>query len=445
LPGVAKAKKKPVRQGRPQRSSEPTTAQLRQEYYRRRAEEQALEEMGIRLDEREPPKGDAHWWVNARDALDALEIIHAVWRWTGVTGAVPEPEDWETEHGWPHATEVEALFGSWDKMLDASGIDEAVLGEVLEKALAAHRALGEREKELELRARKLEDEARKVPELRRREEVARAKRDESDAARQEAEAARDAAGRERDALAARVADLERELEALRAAPEAPPAEEELLEEMERALTAQAASQQARDELHERIERLRAEREQDRRTIDELTRLLATVDAEAADGDAAVADAAPETPPTTVLEAVQRAAGEAKFLRFAPKAFETAEESPFRRPGLVLRTLRALDQIAERFAAGDMGRSLGQAAAEHGITQWRPDVAETTRKRYEDDYTFTYDGHKLWVGPHIGLGSGSGAQFIARIYLHVSDGNDPAGLPRGITVAVVGRHLPDTTT
>jgi len=38
-----------------------------------------------------------------------------------------------------------------------------------------------------------------------------------------------------------------------------------------------------------------------------------------------------------------------------------------------------------------------------------------------------------------------AQFIARIYLHVSDGNDPAGLPRGITVAVVGRHLPDTTT
>ncbi len=52
--------------------------------------------------------------------------------------------------------------------------------------------------------------------------------------------------------------------------------------------------------------------------------------------------------------------------------------------------------------------------------------------------------KLWVGPHIGLGSGSGAQFIARIYLHVSDGSDP-DVPRGIVVAVVGRHLPDTTT
>jgi hypothetical protein len=111
---------------------------------------------------------------------------------------------------------------------------------------------------------------------------------------------------------------------------------------------------------------------------------------------------------------------------------------------VLRTLRALDDLAGRYAEGDMGKSLGQAAAEHGITQWRPDVAETTRKRYEDEYTFTLDGKRLWVGPHIGLGSGAGAQFIARVYLHVSDGSDP-DVPRGIIVAVVGRHLPDTTT
>ena len=146
----------------------------------------------------------------------------------------------------------------------------------------------------------------------------------------------------------------------------------------------------------------------------------------------------------MLEAVEQAAATAKHLRFAPRAFETAAESPFRRPGLVLRTLRALDELAGRYEAGDMGKSLGQAAAEHGITQWKPDIAETTRKRYEDDYSFPLNGKKLWVGPHIGLGSGSGAQFIARIYLHVSDGSDPE-VPRGIIVAVVGRHLPDTTT
>jgi hypothetical protein len=446
------AKKKPARPTRPKKSAEPTTAQLRQEYYARRAAEQALEELGLRLDERPPAKGDAHWWASTRDALDRLEIIHATWRFAGLMGFAPEPQDFDPDQGWPTAEEVEAVFGSWDKMLDESGIDDAVFGLVVEKALAAHEKLGAREKELEGQARKLEEEARRIPELKRREEVARAKRDEADDARASAEAARDAVARERDAAQARVTALEGEVAELRAAAaaaeDAAPAETELLEEMERTLADVAATQQARDELHDRMERLRAEREQDRRTIAELTQLLARVDAaggEAADG--APLDAPPEAAPATVLEAVQRAAAEAQHLHFAPKAFETAAESPFRRPGLVLRTLRGLDALAGRYAAGDMGKSLGQAAAEHGITQWKPDIAETTRKRYEDDYSFYLDGPgtpKLWVGPHIGLGSGSGAQFIARIYLHVADGNDPE-VPRGIYVAVVGRHLPDTTT
>ena len=444
------AKKKSSRPARPQKSSEPTTAQLRQEYYARRAAEQALEELGMRLDDREPPKGDAHWWAETRDALDRLEILHAVWRFAGLTGFAPEPEDFDPDRGWPTADEVEAVFGSWDKMLDTAGIDDAIFGTLVDKTLAAHEKLAAREKELETQARKLEDEAKKIPELRRREEVARAKRAEADSARQEAEAIRDAAVRESDAQAARLAELTAEVEALRAAAaardDAPPAENELLEEMERTLADHAAGQQARDELHERMERLRADREQDRRTIAELTQLLARVDAQDA-GSAApgVADVE-EAPPGTVLEAVQRAAAQAQHLRFAPKAFETAADSPFRRPGLVLRTLRALDDLAGRYAAGDMGKSLGQAAADHGITQWKPDIAETTRKRYEDDYSFALEGstRKLWVGPHIGLGSGSGAQFIARIYLHVSDGSDPE-VPRGIIVAVVGRHLPDTTT
>ncbi len=445
------AKKKPARPARPAKSAEPTTAQLRKEYYARRAAEQALEELGLRLEEREPPKGDAHWWASARDALDRLEILHAVWRFTGLAGYAPEPEDFDPDRGWPTAEEVEAVFGSWDKMLDESGIDDAIFGVVVEKALAAHEKLATREKELELRAGKLEEEGKKIPELKRREEVARAKRDEADGARATAEAERDAVGRERAAAAARVVELEAEVATLRAAAaavaDAPPAENELLEEMERTLTDAAATQQARDELHDRMERLRAEREQDRRTIAELTQLLARVDTGAEDAAASTESTEPEAPPATVLEAVERAAAESGHLRFAPKAFETAAESPFRRPGLVLRMLRGLDTLAARYEAGDMGKSLSQLAAEHGITQWKGDIAETTRKRYEDDYSFYLDGPgspKLWVGPHIGLGSGSGAQFIARIYLHVSDGSDP-DVPRGIVVAVVGRHLPDTTT
>jgi len=449
------AKKKPARPTRPKKSAEPTTAQLRQEYYARRAAEQALEELGLRLDEREPPKGDAHWWASTRDALDRLEIIHATWRFTGLAGFAPEPDDFDPDKGWPTAEEVEAVFGSWDKMLDESGIDDAIFGVVVEKALAAHEKLGTREKELEARAAKLEDEAKKIPELKRREEVARAKRDEADGARQTAEAARDAVARERDGAQARIAALEAEVADLRAAAAAAEdaraggADVELLEEMERTLTAAAATQQARDELHDRMERLRAEREQDRRTITELTQLLARVDADGVEGPdgSAPADAEPGAPPAPGGAAGARPAAGARHLTFAPKAFETAAESPFRRPGLVLRTLRNLDDLAGRYAAGDMGKSLVQAAADHGITQYKHDIAETTRKRYEDDYSFFLDGPgtpKLWVGPHIGLGSGSGAQFIARIYLHVADGSDP-DVPRGIVVAVVGRHLPDTTT
>jgi hypothetical protein len=443
------AKKKPARPARPAKSADPTTAQLRKEYYARRAAEQALEELGLRLEEREPPKGDAHWWASTRDALDRLEVLHAVWRFTGLTGYAPEPEDFDPDRGWPTADEVEAVFGSWDKMLDESGIDEAIFGVVVEQALGAHEKLVAREKELELRAGKLEEEGKKIPELKRREEVARAKRDEADGARAAAEAQRDAVGRERDTAVALVAELKAEVATLRnaaaAVADAPPAEHELLEEMERTLAAAAATQQARDELHDHMERLRAEREQDRRTIAELTQLLARVDTGAEDAGSAQA-AEPEAPPATVLEAVERAAAESAHLHFAPKAFETAAESPFRRPGLVLRTLRGLDALAARYAAGDMGKSLSQLAAEHGITQWKGDIAETTRKRYEDDYSFYLEGPgspKLWVGPHIGLGSGSGAQFIARIYLHVADGSDP-DVARGIVVAVVGRHLPDTT-
>ncbi|MEA2554267.1 MAG: hypothetical protein QOJ65_2443, partial [Fimbriimonadaceae bacterium] len=139
----------------------------------------------------------------------------------------------------------------------------------------------------------------------------------------------------------------------------------------------------------------------------------------------------------------RVAATAGHLRFAPRAFETAEDSPFRRPALVLRTLRQLDELAGRYAEGDMGMSLGQAARQVGITQWKAGVSELARTRWRDEYLAQIDGHEILLGPHVALGSGSGAGFIARIYLHVSDGDD--GLPRGLTVGVVGRHLPDTTT
>jgi hypothetical protein len=428
-----------------QRSAEPTVAQQREEWRRAKAEDEALEEMGLMLDleGREPPKYDVVAGVDARDQIDRLELLLAYYRWTVLTGTTPLPEDWEASEDWPHPDVADALFDSWDGLVDSSRIEDGLLIELVDKALDAHAKLKAREEELDRRARSMDDDSLKGAELRRQMELAGQRRDEAIGRAQEAEGARDRALAEGQRLRERLAALEDRLAAEQPEAEAPPPDfDEWLQGFEQQLAAQAATEAARDELHQRLEQLASERERDRQTIAELSRLLAAADTET-DGTGPAEEAAAELPPATVLEAVERAAAEANHLRFAPRAFETAADSPFRRSGLVLKTLRLLDQLAAKFEAGDMGMSLSQAAAQLGITQYKAGVSELARTRYEKDYTFTYEGRDLLVGPHVGLGSGSGAAFVARIYLHAHEGGD--GLDRGLIVAVVGRHLPDTTT
>jgi hypothetical protein len=426
-----------------QRSAEPTVAQQREEWRKAKAEDEALEELGLMLDleGREPPKYDVIAGADARDQIDRLELLLAYYRWTVLTGTTPLPEDWEASEDWPHPDAADALFGSWDGLVDSTRIEDGLLIELVDKALDAHAKLKARGEELDRRARGMDEDALKGTELRRQADLAGQRRDEAIGRAQEAEGARDRAIAENQRLRERAAALEAQLAQEQPEADAPPPDfDEWLQGFEQQLAAQAATEAARDELHTRLEQLATERERDRQTIGELSRLLAAADTET---DGAPTEEAAEEPPATVLEAVERAADEATHLRFAPRAFETAADSPFRRPGLVLKTLRQLDQLAAKFAAGDMGMSLSQAAAGLGITQYKQGVSELARTRYEKDYTFTYEGRDLLVGPHVGLGSGSGAAFVARIYLHAHEGGD--GLERALIVAVVGRHLPDTTT
>ena len=131
------------------------------------------------------------------------------------------------------------------------------------------------------------------------------------------------------------------------------------------------------------------------------------------------------------------------LVFTESADESAADSPFRRPQEILDCLRKLDRLAELYAdPAGFGASLLQAATEVGLN-WRTGVSELARNRWPNAYTVSYDGHSLELGPHVAIGSGSGAGFVARIYLHVADGS--GGVPRGLYVGHVGRHLPDTTT
>ncbi len=103
-------------------------------------------------------------------------------------------------------------------------------------------------------------------------------------------------------------------------------------------------------------------------------------------------------PRSVVQATMLARREAAHLKFAPRAFKTA---------------------------------------------WRQAVSEAARAKSPDDYQFLYDGRTLDLGPHVVVANGTGAGRNARIYFDVSDGSE--GLPRGIYIGHVGRHLPDSST
>lgn len=426
-----------------QKSSEPTVSQQRQAYYEARSRQASLEELELTDVARPRPSADLRAAPEAMDAFDRLMILYGICRWTAIRGEPPDPEDWRDDEAWPQPEAVEALFGSWEDALGESGVRESSVATLLDKIAQAQRDLRTRAEELERAQRRLDDDAQRTPELERQMERHKARRDEAERQLRDVESEHGRLAAERDAAERRAAELERRVASLEATATTPaePEVETLRGEL-------AATRAEVTRVHDLLDEERSERDHERRTIAELSRLLARLDVAGAGVGVGVENAEPladedDEAPETVLEAVERAAATATHLRFAPRAFETAAASPFRRPGLVLRTLRQLDELAARFAAGDMGMSLSQAAPQVGITQWKNGVSELARTRWRDEYVVAIDGHEAELGPHVALGSGSGAGFVARIYLHVADGNDP--LPRGITVGVVGRHLPDTTT
>ncbi len=416
------------------KSTEPTVAQQRQAYYEARARKQSLAELGVTEAEAVRPEPDRKAALEALDAFDRLMVLYGICRWTALSGQPPEPEDWQDDKDWPQPETIEALFGSWDEALGEAGVLDSGVSILLDRVAEAQQEMAQRSEELQRSRRRLEEEAQRIPELERQMERHKARRDEADLRIREVEGERERLVAARDRADARAGELERrvaELEsavvtAAPAAPEAEPLTREL-----------AAAREEIVRLHDELTGARSEQERDRRTIAELSAMVGRRE-EVEDQEPAA-----EEEPGSVLEAVQRAETTARHLRFAPRAFETAQDSPFRRPALVLRTLRQLDELAGRYAEGDMGMSLAQAARDVGITQWKAGVSELARTRWRDEYLVDIDGHDAELGPHVGLGSGSGAGFVARIYLHVADGGDD--LPRGITVGVVGRHLPDTTT
>src|SRR5919197_1739048 len=372
--------------------------------------------------------------------VEEADYLHALYRWIVLTGEVPRAQDWLRREEWPHPDYVIDVFGSWEKFLQHAEIPTSPL-------LARLREADEERKAVAARQQQAERELARVEDLRRQVETAKRRREAADAERAELSARAERLAAQLERAEVRAADAEEHLAERRhhaedAAGPRGEASDEWLAAHEALLDELEAVRAHREELLRQVEELREAAAQDAKAI---ARLSATLGETAAgpDGNGAAALAEPETPPATVEEAVRRAAERAEHLVFTEAAFEAAADSPYRRPADVFDALMRLDQLAGMYADPEgFGRSLGQAAEDLGLN-WRQNVSELARSRKPHAYSVTHDGDRLELGPHVAIGSGSGAGFIARIYLHVADGS--GDVPRGLYVGHVGRHLPDTTT
>lgn len=364
--------------------------------------------------------------------VEEVDYVYQLYRWIICTGEVPKAQEWLKKEPWPHPDHVIDVFGSWEKFLSHAGVPASPLLARVREADAAAKDLAARERQMGKELARVDDLRRQVETARGAREAAQSERDEQRGRAERLQGALD--GAQARAAAAERTLHERAQEAAAAAPDDPDARVVALGDELDAVRAH------REELLRRVEALEEQASADARSIARLSTLLTEAGAA---GGAPVADVRDAAPPESVLAAVERAASATEHLVFTDAARESAADSPYRRPQDVLDTLLKLDELARLHAdPAGFGRSLTQAATELGLT-WRGDVSELARSRNPHDYTVTHDGHRLDLGPHVALGSGSGAGFIARVYLHVADGSGEVA--RGIYVGHVGRHLPDTTT
>ena len=372
--------------------------------------------------------------------VEEADYLLALYRWILLTGEVPRAQDWLRREEWPHPDYVIDVFGSWEKFLQHAEIPTSPLLVRLREADEERRSLAAREQQAERDLARVEDLRRQVETAKRRREAADAERGELSARAERLDAQLQRAEARADAAEAHLA--ERRQHAEDAAGPRGEASDEWLAAHEALLDELQAVRAHREELLRQVEELREAAAQDAKTIAGLSAALGEASA-GPEGNGASAAAEAVAAPTTVAEALQRAPAKGQHLVFTDAAHETAADSPYRRPADVLDALLRLDELAGLYADPEgFGRSLGQAAEDLGLT-WRQNVSELARSRKPHAYTVTHDGERLELGPHVALGSGSGAGFIARIYLHVADGGGE--VPRGLYVGHVGRHLPDTTT
>jgi hypothetical protein len=124
------------------------------------------------------------------------------------------------------------------------------------------------------------------------------------------------------------------------------------------------------------------------------------------------------------------------------ALESAADCPFQNPSRVFEVLKAVDEVADTWKKSlltktSMGGGLVDVFRTKGV-DFKKEISQTSRAKFEQDYTFSYQGRRQIFEQHITEGSGSPNTCFSVHMLFDKDA-------MRVIVAHVGKHLPNTST
>lgn len=142
-------------------------------------------------------------------------------------------------------------------------------------------------------------------------------------------------------------------------------------------------------------------------------------------------------PASVLEAVEFAIEDCPGLLFLDSSHSSAEASPFRRPSEVYEVLSTMNRVADVWARNQGGGDLRQMLRDAGLGKRVSNfISQTSKGKWGEEYTFTYDGESRLFEWHVTLGAGA-ADTCASIHFL------PDQARGRLVIAHVGRHLTNT--
>jgi hypothetical protein len=137
--------------------------------------------------------------------------------------------------------------------------------------------------------------------------------------------------------------------------------------------------------------------------------------------------------TSAADAVIKARDGCAHLTFHPRAEASAAHLHIADPTRILVDLHRLDLVAADWQTGAVGTNLFPLACRNVGLDFAPDISDTAKHRYAEDYAIEWRGAVVYARAHLRRGKGT---QLYRIHIYLDLGT------RQVVVAYVGRHLRD---